>query len=302
MALHYHLVDVFTDRLFGGNQLAVFLGGQDVPEDLMQPIARELNLSETTFVLPPEAPEADFRVRIFTPAAELPMAGHPTVGTAFVLAREGRIPVRAGTSVVHLEEGVGVLPVEIRHRGDRPTGATMDQPGPRFGPVFEDREALAATLGLELRDLDPESPAEVVSCGVPFLFAPLRSLDAVRRARPRLDLWAEHLEPFAAAQVYLFCRHVQLPGSDVHGRMFAPTLGVLEDPATGSANGPLGCYLVRHGLAGGGDPLRLVSEQGFEMGRPSLLEIEIHGGPHEIRRVRVGGDCVHVGRGELELA
>src|ERR671935_3211043 len=186
--LHYHRVDVFTDRAFGGNPLAVFTNGRGVEAETMQAIAKEFNLSETTFVLPPLDPSHDWRVRIFTPGRELPMAGHPTVGTSFVLAREHLVRRDSAQTTIVLEEGVGPVPVRIEFEEGEPSFAEMTQPLPRFGPRLEDARAVAEMLSLDERDVDESLPVEVVSCGVPFLFVPLRSLDAARRARPRAEV------------------------------------------------------------------------------------------------------------------
>ena len=294
----YLLVDVFTDEPFGGNQLAVFLDGGDVPDRWMQRIARELNLSETTYLLPPEDPAHVGRLRIFTPLEELPMAGHPTVGSAFALAADGRI---AAPTTIVFEEGVGPVPVEVEGAADRPTGAVMVQPLPGFGPRFDDRPAIAAMLTLEAADLAPDLPLEVVSCGVPYLIVPLASLAAVQRAKLRLDLWEDLLGGFASRHVYLFSRETLGDDATVHARMFAPAAGVPEDPATGSAGGPLGCYLVRHGRVPAGDRVPVVCEQGYEIGRPSRMEIAISGDRDAIREVRVGGGCVLVGEGRMRI-
>ena len=294
----YLLVDVFTEEAFGGNPLAVFVDGAEVPEALMQSVARELNLSETTFVLPPADAANLCRLRIFTPARELPMAGHPTVGSAYALAVEGRVEP---PTTIRFEEGIGVVPVEVEGAADRPTGAVMVQPLPEFGPRFEDRDRLAAMLGLAPGDLVPDLPLEAVSCGLPFLYVPLVSLTAIRRARLRMDLWEELLGGFATPHVHLFCRETESAGATVHARVFVPAAGVPEDPATGSASGPLGCYLVRHGLVPGGDRVAIVCEQGYEIGRPSRIEVEISGDRDRIREVRVGGRCVLVGEGRLRI-
>ncbi len=294
----YLLVDVFTGVAFGGNQLAVFVDGEEVPERLMQPIARELNLSETTYVLPPTDPADLCRLRIFTPLEELPMAGHPTVGSAFALAVEGRI---APPATVRFEEGVGPVPVEVEGTPGRPTGAVMVQPLPGFGPELGEPARAAAMLSLTEADLEPGLPLEVVSCGVPYLIVPLASLAAVQRARLRPDLWEELLDGFASRHVYLYSRETLGADATVHARMFAPAAGVPEDPATGSASGPLGCYLVRHGLVEGGERVPIVCEQGYEIGRPSRIEVEISGDRERIREVRVGGGCVLVGEGRMRL-
>lgn len=298
--LHYHRVDVFTDRAFGGNPLAVFANGRGVADETMQAIAKEFNLSETTFVLPPDDPRHDWRVRIFTPGSELPMAGHPTIGTTFVLAREHMIPRDERETTITLEEGVGPIPVRVEFRSGEPSFAEMSQPLPKFGPEMRDRRAVAEMLSLGADDIDDNLPVEVVSCGVPFLYVPLRTLDAARRARPRADLiegasGRDGLPP----EVFVFTREVEHDGSTVHSRMFAPGMGITEDPATGGASGPLGCYLVRHGLVPAGN--EIISEQGIEMGRPSLIHIRIEQDGDRITAVRVGGQCHFMGEGFIEI-
>jgi trans-2,3-dihydro-3-hydroxyanthranilate isomerase len=300
--LHYHLVDVFTDRAFGGNPLAVVTNGRGVSDETMQAVAKEFNLSETTFVLPPDDPRHDWRVRIFTPGSELPMAGHPTVGTAFVLAREHLIPRAGRETNIIFEEGVGPVPVRIEFENGEPSFAEMSQPLPRFGTRLDDRAAVARMLSLEESDLEPDLPVEVVSCGVPFLYVPLRTLDAARRAKPRVDLIErvsnEHGIP---PEVFVFTRETEGPGSTVHSRMFAPGFGIAEDPATGAASGPLGCYLVCYGLVECESSAVIVSEQGIEMGRPSYVRITIERRGEDITAVRVGGQCHFMGEGFIEI-
>ncbi|MBC7930231.1 MAG: PhzF family phenazine biosynthesis protein [Rubrivivax sp.] len=297
--LHYHRVDVFTDRAFGGNPLAVFTNGRGISTETMQAIAKEFNLSETTFVVPPDDAKHDWRVRIFTPGSELPMAGHPTVGTSFVLAREHLIRRDAKETTIILEEGVGPVPVRVEFSGGEPSYAEMSQPLPKFGPRPGDRRAVAEMLSLDVQDIDESLPLEVVSCGVPFLYVPLKSLDAARRARPRADLMegARDVPP----QVFVFTREVEGEGSTIHSRMFAPGFGITEDPATGGASGPLGCYLVRYGVVPRSAAAQIVSEQGIEMGRPSLIHIRIESEGDEITGVKVGGKCHFAGEGFIEV-
>jgi trans-2,3-dihydro-3-hydroxyanthranilate isomerase len=299
--LHYHLVDVFTDRAFGGNPLAVCTNGRGLTTETMQAIAKEFNLSETTFVLPPDDPAHDWRVRIFTPGAELPMAGHPTVGTSFVLAREHLVRRDERETNIVLEEGVGPVPVRIEFRGGEPSFAEMSQPLPSFGPRVSDARAVAEMLSLDERDIDTELPLEVVSCGVPFLYVPLRSLDAARRARPRADLMERVARDGVPPQTFVFAREVEHEGSTVHSRMFAPNFGITEDPATGGASGPLGCYLVRHRLVACDTSAEIVSEQGIEMGRPSFIWIRIERSGEKFTAVRVGGQCHFMGEGFIEV-
>ena len=299
--IRYHLVDVFTDRAFGGNQLAVCTNGRGISSDLMQSIAKELNLSETTFVLPPENAENDYKVRIFTPGSELPMAGHPTVGTSFVLAREQMIPLGGERVTIRLEEGVGPIPVEITFKDGAPDLIWMQQPLPTFGPRFDDRAAISEMLTLAPEDLDETLPIEVVSCGVPFLYVPLKSLAAARSTRLRLDVWERSPQAAGVNGVFVFTKETELAGSTVHSRMFAPGLGITEDPATGAASGPLGCYLVRHKVFPETTPAEFTSEQGIEMGRTSIIKIVIEQEAGEITSVRVGGQCVFMGEGYLEV-
>jgi trans-2,3-dihydro-3-hydroxyanthranilate isomerase len=278
--LSYHILDVFTDRAFGGNPLAVFLEAEGLSDATMQSIAKELNLSETTFVLPPQDNANDFKLRIFTPVAELPMAGHPTIGTAFVLAREGLVRRDDSETMITFEEGVGPIPVLIMWKEDAPDFVEMQQPRPEFGARL---------------------PVEVVSCGLPYLFVPLDGLDAMRRIRFRLDVWDRVLRGSPAQDVFVFTKEVQFPGSNMHSRMFAPAYGIAEDAATGSANGPLGCYLVRHGALPSDGELRCVSEQGIEMGRPSFLHISVTHTNRKISAIKVGGRCHCMGAGYLEI-
>lgn len=302
--LRYHLVDVFTDRQFGGNPLAVFTNARGVSAETMQAIAKELNLSETTYVLPPETAANDYRVRIFTPGQELPMAGHPTVGTTYVLARERMIARGAdgAETLIQLEEGVGTIPVRVEWRGGAAGFIEMRQPLPTFGARVEDVGAVAEMLSIEPEQIAGTNlPVEVVSCGVPFLYVPVQSLRAVRDIKFRLDVWESKLKAVAPPEVFIFTREVEFEGSTVHSRMFAPGMGIWEDPATGGASGPLGCYLVRHGVLPGDGEVEIVSEQGIEMGRPSFIKIRIARAGDEITDVRVGGECRFMGEGYLEI-
>ena len=300
--LRYHLVDVFTDRQFGGNPLAVFTNGRGLAAETMQRIAKELNLSETTFVLPPQDAANDYRVRIFTPGEELPMAGHPTVGTTFILAREHMIERGADVTTIKLEEAVGTIPVNIEWRDGEAGFIQMRQPLPTFGARVEDVGAVAEMLSVEPRDIaETNLPIEVVSCGVPFLFVPLRSLAAAHAVKFRVDVWERALREIVPPEVFVFTREVEHEGSSVHSRMFAPGMGISEDPATGGASGPLGCYLVKHGVIACEREVEFTSEQGIEMGRPSFIKIKIARDGDEITDVRVGGECRFMGEGYLEI-
>jgi trans-2,3-dihydro-3-hydroxyanthranilate isomerase len=307
--LRYQLVDVFTNRQFGGNPLAVFTNGRGLRAETMQAIAKELNLSETTFVLPPSDAANDYRVRIFTPGKELPMAGHPTVGTTYVLAREHMIerPLeQAGDAEteIKLEEGVGTIPVRIEWRDGAAQFIQMRQPAPTFGARVEDVRTVAEMLSIAPEEIaETNLPLEVVSCGVPFFYVPVKSLRAVQNIKFRLDVWENKLKDLIPPEVFVFTREVEYADSTVHSRMFAPGLGIWEDPATGGASGPLGCYLVRHGVVSGADgaAAEFTSEQGIEMGRPSFIRIKIAREGEEITDVRVGGECRFMGEGYLQI-
>ncbi len=298
--LHY---DVFTDHLFGGNQLAVFLDGRGLSSEAMQAIAKEMNFSESTFVLPPERPDTDARMRIFTPGEELPMAGHPTIGSTFALARSGVIEPDRDRFVFGL--GIGPVPVALTWRGADLTFAWMTQPNPTFSDPIADPAGAAATLGLsELAVAGTGLPVQVVSCGVPFLFVPLTTRAAVDSAsmqRDRFDRFRAETKTQAHG-VFLFSSQSGSDKATVYSRMFAPDLGVIEDPATGSASGPLGCYLVRHKVVTPEKAGAILSLQGVKMGRPSHVHISIGVEHEEITSVRVGGEAVVAGEGTLYMA
>ncbi len=301
MRYRYHTADVFTTRRFGGNQLAVIPDARGLSDAGMHDIAREFNYSETTFVLPPDDPRHTRRVRIFTPGGEIPFAGHPTVGTAFVLARIGEVPLAGSTTTVIFEEGVGPVPVTIRA-----TDGTADfcrlsvAMLPEVGPPLPARSALASVLSLEEDDLlDGAWHPQVVSCGIPFALVPVRDRAAVGRSRIRTDLWEQHLKDTPGAMVMVFARDAEEPGHDIRARMYAPGVGVPEDPATGSAGAALGGYLAARDRREG--TLHWIVEQGYEMGRPSLLEVEADRNGGRITAVRVGGSSVMVCSGEIEV-
>ncbi|MDE2949713.1 MAG: PhzF family phenazine biosynthesis protein [Chloroflexota bacterium] len=298
MNLNYHLLDVFSNQPFGGNQLAVFADPPlELPASTMQLVAKELNLSEVTFVFPPADYQNDFRLRIFTPDRELPMAGHPTVGTAFLLARLGMIKETAKSRSLSFEEGIGSIQVTVESDEDgRPESVLMRQPIPQFLDIYEDREAIARMLSLRPEDLQPKAPLQVLDNGLPFLFVAVQSLDAIRRLSLRLDLWQGLLLGKPGENVFVATTQTEHPGSTVHSRMFAPALGVAEDPATGSASGSLGVYLLKYGLVDSGE---IVSEQGIEMGRPSFININVERQGEKFTAVTVGGACVYMGQGTL---
>lgn len=280
-ARFYHVVDVFTERVLEGNALAVFPQGTEFADDVMQKIARELNLSETVFVLPSTRSDCAARLRIFTPFYELMFAGHPTVGTSFVLLAEGIVP--PGTERFLLEEGVGPVPVRVES-GARPL-IWLTTPPIEYGPVF-DRDAAAEALGLAVNEL-LDIPPQLVSAGNPFIFVALRNREAVDRAAlDKTGMRKFNTQHLAASGVFVFAPTTE----GAYSRMFAPDHGIIEDPATGSATGPLAAYMLRHNLVSGADGRRFISEQGTKMGRRSILHVRLEGqnGEHAIE---VGG-CV----------
>lgn len=302
MELPFYTLDVFTDRPFGGNPLGVFPDATHLPSELMQRIALEMNLSETVFLGPPETSEGAARVRIFTPRVEVPFAGHPTVGSAMHLAGTDEDPPTNGTATLVLEENVGPVPVEVRFEGGAPVFARFTTAMlPEHRPAPEDRGTLARMLGLDPDELCPDGlEPEQVSCGLPYYVVPLVSADAVRRASLHTEVWRRHLADRWAHHVYLVSMDAEGDGVDVRVRMFAPGSGVAEDPATGSAAAALGGYLAK---ADGRDAgtLAWTVEQGLEVGRPSLLYVEVDREAGETRAVRVGGSAVSVSRGTMNV-
>lgn len=299
-------VDVFTDRPFGGNPLAVFPQAEGLTDEEMQQLAREMNLSETTFVLPPQAPGADFRVRIFTPAKELPFAGHPVVGTHWVLARLGRVELREPLTRVCFELGVGVLPADLHVVGGEVEQVVMTQDRPLFLAVLEDLVELAQGLGLQPEAITETGlPVQIVSTGVPQMMVPVRSLAEVQALNAgQLNVAALNRVCRAVGTdcVMVFTFETERADATVHVRMFAPMLGVPEDPATGSANGALGAYLVHHrAVPVAGPTTHILSEQGAEIGRPSTLFVEVDTADREITAVRVGGRVVPVAEGVVRF-
>ena len=296
--LHY---DVFTDRRFGGNQLAVFPSAGGLSAQTMQQIAREIGFAETTFVTTAERPDTDVRMRIFTPGTEMPMAGHPVVGSTFALAREGAISAARTDWTFGLN--IGATPVSMEWDGPRLAFAWMTQRKPEFGPTFDDVGRVAAALGLREDDIRSTGlPVEQVSCGLPFVVVPLATRAAVDRAVPDMRL--------LDFEAYIFTtdRDGASDSATTYSRMFAPMLGVAEDPATGGASGPLGSYLVRHSLVSPEQARSILNLQGVKLGRPSWIHVSIDTetpstapGVERISRVRVGGTSVFVAEGTMEV-
>ena len=278
--LRYVVADVFTDTPLEGNQLAVFTDGRDLDGETMQALARETKFSETVFVLPTEA-DADVRIRIFTPAAEIPFAGHPTLGTAFVLGMPLQKPV------IRIETGNGVVPVELEREGARIVFGRMQQPIPSV-EAYDDPEELLGALGVA----ESKLPVEVYDNGLRHVYVCLGSEEEVAAVKPDLERLARN---GAALTANCFAGE----GRRWKTRMFAPGGGVPEDPATGSAAGPLALHVARHGLAPFGEEIEI--SQGAEIDRPSKLYARVEGSAEQVERVEVGGSAVVVARGEFRL-
>lgn len=306
-------LDVFTDRPFAGNPLAVFPNAEGITDEQMQQIAREMNLSETVFVLPSEAEDALRRLRIFTPGSELPFAGHPVVGAWNCLALEGVVPLpENGNGWVHVKQevGIGILPVDIEFKDGEPVQVVMTQG--KFevrGEIddWQDQADIARSLGLAREGLDETLPIQAVSTGNTMLVVPVRSLADLSNCRFNLTLLNEIYGRSEVLKTgtgcYAFTREtVEIGDARAHARFFIESIG--EDPATGSAAGPLGGYLVHHGAAGVeavDGVYKFVIEQGDFINRPSRIGLQVKGGPGKVEQVRVGGTSVVVARGVLEF-
>jgi trans-2,3-dihydro-3-hydroxyanthranilate isomerase len=292
-------VDVFTDRVFGGNPLAVFPDGGGLSDEEMQAIAREMNLSETTFVLPATRPGCDVKVRIFTPTVELPFAGHPTVGTTYVLATLGRLP--EGATDVVLEEEIGPVPVKIEGDLSNPDFVWMKHPKASFGPALPDRATIAAALALEEANILSDKPICIGSTGLPFLYVPLRDPATVDRAVLDTGALLNIHGTSEARGVFIFALDPATGANHVYSRMLALGVGIIEDPATGSASGPLGAYLVREGIVEAADEVKIVSQQGTKMGRQSWVHIRLTKSGDDWD-IEVGGSTVPVLTGDLHIS
>lgn len=291
----YFLLDVFTEKRFGGNQLAIFPPGHNLDENLFQKIANELRLSETVF-LGPKNDDGAYPMRIFTPSVELPTAGHPTIGTAHFLAEKFEKTTSSPVKIL-LDQKVGHIEVEVEVLNGSVEHATMYQPLPQFGSIYHERSLFAALLSLRENEL-MDYPIQRISCGVPYTIIPVNSIESIKQIRFRLDVWDQVKALVEHSYIYAFSLGGETSDGLVHGRMFAPEAGILEDAATGSANGPLGCYLHHHDLLKGS----IISEQGFEMDRPSIIHIQIEGDAQSnIQAVKVGGKSIMIGEGRIYI-
>ncbi|HUQ48858.1 MAG TPA: PhzF family phenazine biosynthesis protein [Gemmatimonadaceae bacterium] len=309
MTYKYHTLDVFTDVAFGGNPLAVLTDARGLTTEQMTALTREFNYSETVFVLPPDDPKNTRRVRIFTPGSELPFAGHPTVGTAFLLAAIGEVDLDGDETRIVLEEGVGPVTVVIRSRNGKPYFTQLSAAKmPERGPTSCDAATVASLLSLSVDDIDSAGAysIEALSTGVPFLFVPIRDIAALGRAMLNHGVWEKTLKNSWSPEVFLFteleesiARNGVKTGDGVlQARMFSPAMGIAEDPATGSAAAALGGYLACRSDRKDGT-LKYTVYQGVEMGRPSKLEVETDVTQGIVQAVRVGGASILISSGTL---
>ncbi|NJL98207.1 MAG: PhzF family phenazine biosynthesis protein [Synechococcaceae cyanobacterium SM2_3_2] len=303
MRYRFVTLDVFTQRRFGGNPLAVFPEATGLSTQQMSQIAREFNLSETAFVLPPEDPRHSHRVRIFTPSAELLFAGHPTVGTAFALAQLGLILPQGNPTTLVLEEGIGSVPVTL-HWGSRgvETAYLSAAQLPELGPQPPPPAIVADMLGIPEEAIETGSwRPQSFSCGLPFLCIAVKEQQILQQLRLDVSLWQRQLASFWAPQVYVLWRDPAVVEPDrfrIAARMFAPGLGIVEDPATGAAAAALAGFLTS---ATGQISYTCQIEQGYEMGRPSQLELVTEGSQGNLSVIRVGGSAVMVSEGWMQV-
>ncbi|HYB45052.1 MAG TPA: PhzF family phenazine biosynthesis protein [Nitrososphaerales archaeon] len=291
--MRFYIVDVFGETRYTGNQLAVFRNARPLNGARMQAIAKEMNFSETTFILSDRERRGGFDVRIFTPNEELPFAGHPTLGTAFVIMRE---VLRKPVETVALNLKVGKIPVTAAYLRGKLDLLWMRQKAPTFGAAVNPRK-VAAALGLSEEEIDSRFPVEEVSTGLSFVIVPIRSRRVVKRCRVDLEKYGELMRDTSSTGIFVFCPEPYDGRNDFNARMFAPGAGVMEDPATGSANGCFAAYLVKHRYKGKPD-VGVRVEQGYEIGRPSLLYLKAREREGAIE-VNVGGRATMVAKGEF---
>lgn len=291
--LNFYIVDVFAEEKYAGNQLAVFTEAGDLTTEQMQRLAKETNYSETTFILSSELRQGGYDVRIFTPEQELPFAGHPTLGTAFVLQQE---VIQQPVANLQLNLKVGPIPVHLLYENGQPDVLWMKQNRPSFGAVVAP-DAIAPVLNLNITDLDCRYPIQEVSTGVPFLIVPLTSLVALQRIKVNLDRLMPLIEPLQAKMIFVFSPETRNSANQLSARMFAHAVGIPEDPATGSANGCLAGYLAQHHYFGC-DRVNVRVEQGYEMGRPSLLRLKADRRQDGIG-IEVGGKVIAIAKGQF---
>jgi trans-2,3-dihydro-3-hydroxyanthranilate isomerase len=297
MPMNFYILDVFAPKIFAGNQLAVFPNASDIPRNRFSQLAREMNYSETTFVLPAKSPEASAAVRIFTPNTELPFAGHPTLGTAFLLASTGAVKLASDQSMV-LELKAGLVRVFVDLKDCNRGRVAMQQPTPQSRGTVSDLATVAASLCLSTDDIAAYSP-EIWANAVAFFIVPIKSLRALERIRPNGAILENLLKKLNVEGLICFSTETVEAGSQVHIRAFFTGLGVSEDPATGSAQGPLAAYLVKNNLVKRASKYRITSEQGYQVGRPSKLTTTFELNDNLINSIKVAGDVILMAKGEF---
>lgn len=301
--LPFYQADVFTNEPFGGNPLAVFPKAEDLTEREFQQIAREMNLSETVFVLPPTDLKAVAKLRIFTPTREIPFAGHPVLGTFYILGVLKLIGLQEPMTKVFYECNLGVFPLEVVVLKGQIEQVIMSQPHPEFLESVKPAEAVyevAKALGVsKTMMLDHLFPLEIVSTGLPVLIVPLKSLTAVKSIDVNHSLILEVCSRWGVNGIMAFSSMTVEENASVHARMFADPIGILEDPATGSAGGALGAYLVKNGVVEVGPTTEVVIEQGYEIDRPSRILVQVFSDDDVIKNVKVGGQVVMVAEGKI---
>ena len=294
--MNFYIVDVFAESKYAGNQLAVFTGDgvAALSDTEMLQIAREINYSETTFILSNEIKNGGYDVRIFTPKKELPFAGHPTLGTAYIIQQE---IIKSQVKQVNLNLAVGQIPVEFNYLNEATDVLWMRQKSPIFEQKF-DPEIIASVLNLEIDEIDSKYPIQAVSTGIPFIIVPLKTHASLKKAKVNLDKYFHLIKNLKAQEILIFCPETYHKDNDLSVRVFADSLGVPEDPATGSANGCLAGYLVEYSYSGK-TSVNVRVEQGYEIGRPSLLLLKSQRNEQQEIEVFVGGKVVMVAKGEF---
>ncbi|OKH38270.1 phenazine biosynthesis protein [Calothrix sp. HK-06] len=295
-SIKYYIVDVFAEAKYTGNQLAVFTNAGALPEAQMQAIAREINYSETTFIVSEQAVYGGYNVKIFTPAQEIPFAGHPTLGTAYILQRE---VIKQSVQRVILNLQVGQILVTIDNSGANEPYLWMLQKAPVFSKEIFSTEIIAEVLGIQISEIDTKYPIQAVSTGLPFIIVPLKNLAALKSAKVNLSKYYNLIQQSSAKSILIFSPETYYPENHLNVRVFCDFLGVPEDPATGSANGCLAGYLVEHSYFGNNEIDTRV-EQGYEINRPSLILLKANKKlPSELIEVHVGGKVIMVAQGEF---
>jgi trans-2,3-dihydro-3-hydroxyanthranilate isomerase len=294
MSLKFYVADVFAEAKYTGNQLAVFTNASALTQDQMQAIAREINYSETTFIVSQEKVSSGYNVKIFTPNQEIPFAGHPTLGTAYILQRE---IIKQSVESIILNLQVGQIPVNFDINEVGEAYLWMQQKAPVFNNIFA-AEEIADVLSIQTNEINTQYPIQAVSTGLPFIIVPIKTLASLKRAKVNQDKYYKLIENIEAKSILIFCPETYYVENHLNVRVFCDFLGVPEDPATGSANGCLAGYLVEHSYFGKNE-IDIRVEQGYEIKRPSLILLKAKKSPNQPTEVHVGGKVIMVAKGEF---